>query len=87
VGQDCLKFGQCEGGAVAGDGFQLVQSAAGVAEGAAADHGDGEAAGSGDGSDQEAGLVSHAAGGVLVDGGLAEARGDRTFRRSRAWRG
>ncbi len=40
---------------------------------AAADHGHGEAAGGGDGRDEEAGFVADAAGGVLVDGGLAEA--------------
>ena len=63
----------------AGDGFELVECAAGVAEAAAGDHGDadagdacgrwrGEAGGGEDGGDEEGGLVADAAGGVLVDG-------------------
>ena len=77
--EDCLEFGERERGAIAGDGFQLVQRPAGVAEGAAADHGHGQAAGRGDGRDQEAGLVADAAGGVLVDGDFAEAGGRELF--------
>ncbi len=67
--------GSC--GAKAGDGLQLVQGSAGVAERAAGDHGIAEAeafacfqgcAGRGnDGSDQQRGLVANPAGGVLVD--------------------
>jgi len=65
-------------GVEAGDGFELVEGAAGVTEGAAGDHGDadsgdtgwsglGEAGGSKDGGDEDRGLVADAAGGVLVD--------------------
>ena len=71
-------LGEGELGVEAGDGFELVESAAGVAEGAAADHGDddsgdsfgggmSEAGGGEDGGDEEGGLVADAAGGVLVD--------------------
>ena len=68
-----------EGGAVAGNGFKFIQRAAGVAEGAAGDHGYGDAAGRSDGRDEETGFVAYAAGGVLVDGGFAEARRGEFF--------
>ena len=66
-------------GVEARDGFELVECASGVAEGAARDHRDadagdavgcgrGEAGGGEDGGDEEGGLVAYAAGGVLVDG-------------------
>ena len=72
-------------GVEAGDGFELVECAAGVAEGAAGDHGDGdagrelEAGGGEDGGDEEGGLVADAAGGVLVDGEGVERCGVEGF--------
>ena len=68
----CGKLFERERGAEAGDRFKLVERAAGVAERAAADHGHVQAAGGGDGRDEEAGLVTDAAGGVLVDGGFTQ---------------
>ena len=73
-------------GVEAGDGFELVERAAGVAEAAAGDHRDadagdsggrgcGEAGGGEDGGDEERGLVADAAGGVLVDGEGVEGGG------------
>ncbi len=50
-----------------------------MAEGAAGDHGDGDAAGRSEWGDEEAGFVADAAGGVLVDGNLAEAGGGEFF--------
>ncbi len=79
------------------NGFELVESAAGVAEGPAADHGDADAGNAGVGwmrkagggenrGDEQRGLVADAAGGVLVDGeGIREAR-HRRYRRRSAWR-
>ena len=75
AGEDGLKFVEGKGGAEAGDGFQFIESSAGVAESAAADHGNGEAAGGGDGSNKETGFVADAAGGVLIDGDFAQAGG------------
>ncbi len=80
------EVAEVELGVEAGDGFELVERAAGVTEGAAGDHGDadagdsggcgrGEAGGGEDGSDEEGGLVAYAAGGVLVDGEGVEWRG------------
>jgi hypothetical protein len=77
-------------GVEAGDGFELVQSAAGVAEAAAGDHGDadagdsagcggGQAVGCKDRGDEEGGLVADAAGGVLVDGEGLERAGVEGF--------
>ena len=74
---DGEELGQRELGAEAGDGFELVESSAGVAEAAAGDHGvaelkprlpRGRAGGGDDGGDEQGGLVADAAGGVLVDG-------------------
>ncbi len=63
--------------AVAGQGFELVQRAAGVAQAAAADHGHDDACGRPGGShhgrQDEAELVAHAAGAVLVEHRAAEA--------------
>ena len=50
----------------AGDGFELVERAAGVAEATTADHGNGEASGGGDGGENERGFVADATGGMLV---------------------
>ena len=50
----------------AGDRFQLIERAAGVAKAATADHRDVEAGRGDDGSDDERGLVADAAGGVFV---------------------
>ena len=50
----------------AGDGFELIERAAGVAEAAAADHRNGEAARGDDGREDERSLVADAAGGMLV---------------------
>jgi len=50
-----------------------------VAEGASADHGHSHATGRGQWRDEEAGLVAYAAGGVLVDGGLAQPGGRELF--------
>ncbi len=79
LAENLLEAGEGELGIEAGDGFELVECAAGVAEAAAGDHGDADAgyavgggcgeAGCGeDGRDQEGGFVAYAAGGVLVDG-------------------
>ena len=65
-GEDAGEVGDGELGVEAGDGFKLVEGAAGVAEGAAGDHGDGETSGGDDGGNEEAGLVANAACGVLV---------------------
>ena len=51
----------------AGDGFQLVECAAGVAEAAAADHGDRHARRGGQRSQHQRSFVADAAGGMLVD--------------------
>ena len=78
-GKDVDELWEGELGVEAGDGFELVQGAAGVAEAASGDHGDadagdavrggsGEASGGDDGCDEKGGLVADAAGGVLVDG-------------------
>ena len=91
------QLGEGELGVEAGDGFELVECAAGVAEGAAADHGDAdagdaggcglsEAGGGEDGGDEEGGLVADASGGVLVDGEGVEGGRRRRFRRRSAWR-
>ena len=66
VGEDAGEVLDGELGVEAGDGFELVEGASGVAEASAGDHGDGEACGGDDGGDEEAGLVAYAAGGVLV---------------------
>ena len=73
------QLGEVELGVEAGNGFQLVEGAAGVTERAAADHGDtdagdagrcgvGEAGGGKDGGNEEGGFVADASCGVLVDG-------------------
>ena len=61
------KFFEREIDVEAGDGFELVERAAGVSEAAAADHGNGQAARSDDRSEDERSFVADAAGGVLVD--------------------
>ncbi len=87
-GEEDLVEGEL--GVEAGDGFELVECAAGVAEAAAGDHGDadagdaswckgGEACGGEDGCDEKRGLVADAAGGVLVDGEGVEAGGVEGF--------
>ena len=81
IHENCLKFGQCERRAVAGNRFKFVEGPAGVSECPAADHGDGHSAGRGDGRDQEAGLVADPAGGVLVHGYFAKALGREFFSR------
>lgn len=79
LAEDLLEAGEGELGVETGDGFELVQRAAGVAEAAAGDHGDadagdscdggmGEARCGEDGADEEGGLVTNSAGGVFVDG-------------------
>src|SRR6202011_3165756 len=73
-------------GVEAGDGFEVVQGAAGVTERTTADHGHadagdafrrerGEARSGEDGGNEERGLVADAAGGVLVDGKGVEGSG------------
>ncbi len=66
----------------AGDGFQFVERAAGVAEAAAADHGHVEAGRGNDGSDDERSFVADAAGGVLVHFRAREDRTNRVLRRN-----
>ncbi len=81
---------ECELRVEAGDGLELVECAAGVAEAAAGDHGDadtgdtcgcwrGKACCGEDGGDEERGLVADAAGGVLVDGEGVEWGGVEDF--------
>jgi len=57
-----------------GDGFELIESAAGVAETAAADHGNGESGGGDDGSENERCFVADAAGGMLIHFSAGNAR-------------
>src|SRR5699024_10722302 len=52
-----------------GDGLELVEGAAGVAEPAAGQLRDGDAVGGDQGREREGDLVPHPAGGVLVGGG------------------
>ena len=77
-------------GVEAGDGFELVECATGVAQAAAGDHGDadardtcwrgcGEASGGKDGCDEEGGLIADAASGVLVDGEGVQGSGVEGF--------
>ena len=54
-------------GAEAGNGLQLIQRAAGMAERAAGHHRNDDARRRGQWRDNEAGLIADAAGGVLVD--------------------
>ena len=88
--EDVAHLGERELGVEAGDGLELVECAAGVAEAAAADHGDddagdsfgggmSEAGGGEDGGDQEGGFVADSAGGVLVDGEGVEGSGVDDF--------
>src|SRR6202012_2019154 len=72
--EDCFEFRERERGAEAGDGVEFVQSAAGVAQRPAADHGYSDSACGGDWSYEEAGFVADAAGGVLVDSLLSQTR-------------
>lgn len=80
------ELGEVELGVEAGDGLELVECAASVAERAPRDHGDAnagnssgsrrsEAGGGEDGGDEEGGLVADAAGGVFVDCEGVEGRG------------
>ncbi len=64
--KDALEIGESERGVEAGDGFELVERAASMAESAAADHRNGEAARGYDGRKDERSLVTYAAGGMLV---------------------
>ena len=77
VAKDLAEADEGELGVEAGDGFEFVEGAAGVAEAATGDHGDadgrcarggeaGHTSGGEDGGDEERGLVADAAGGVLV---------------------
>jgi len=74
----------------AGNGFEFVEGSAGVAEGAAGDHGNtnagdavgvwrGEACGGENGSDEERGFVADTSGGVLIDGEGEEGGGVEGF--------
>ena len=58
---------EVEIGAETGNGFELIQRAAGVAQRAAGNHGNDDARGRGQRRRDQAGFVAHAAGGVLVD--------------------
>ena len=66
------ELGEGEADAEAGDGLELVQRSAGVAEAAARDHGHVDAAGRGQRSEDQRRLVAHAARGVLVDLGAGQ---------------
>ena len=66
MAEDAAKFAERKIDIEAGNRFQLVQCAAGVAEAAAADHRNGQAAGCHDGSEDKRGFVANASGGVLV---------------------
>ena len=67
------RFGERQVGAKAGDGLELVERAAGVAEAAARHHRHGDAAARDQRREHERHLVAHAARRVLVDHGSAEA--------------
>ena len=69
------KLGFGEAGAVAGNGFELVERAAGDAEAAAGDHRDGGAAGGDERGEGDGYLVADAAGGMLVDLDAGDAGG------------
>ena len=73
-GDPRAEGGEVEAGAVAGDGFELVEGAAGVSEGAARHHGHLDAAGRDDGRQGQGDLVADAAGGMLVHEGARDAR-------------
>ena len=73
------ELDEAEISAEAGNGFELIQSAAGVAERAAGDHGHDDAGGGGQRRSDQAGFVAHAAGGVLIDGDFAKVRGIELF--------
>src|ERR1700731_1053166 len=70
--EDAAKILEREIHVETGDGFELVERAASVAEAASADHGDVEAGGSSDGSDDEGSLVANASGGMFVHFGGGE---------------
>jgi hypothetical protein len=61
------KFAGSEVDAVAGDGFQLVDGAAGESESASGDHGDGDTAGGDEGGERDGDFIADAAGGMLID--------------------
>src|SRR5262249_23497127 len=65
--KNAAKFFERERGVEAGDGFEFIERATGVAEAAAADHGDVDAARGNDGCEDERSLVANAAGGMFVD--------------------
>ena len=65
-GELLLKLFGGEVGAEAGDGFELVERAAGVAQGAPGHHGHDDAGGGGQRGHDQAGLIADSAGGVLV---------------------
>ncbi len=69
-GEDLLLL---QVGSVAGDALQLVEGAAGVAQGAAGDHGHVEPGCGSDGGHQEGGFVAHSTGGVLIHLGPGQA--------------
>src|SRR5271170_7133083 len=72
-------FIERELGAEAGDAVELVERAAGVAEGATADHWIDESGSGNDRRDDEGDAVADSAGGVLVDGEFFQRRGIEDF--------
>ena len=63
----CAELIEREIRAEAGNGFELVERAAGVAKTAAGNHGDDDARRGRDGRADQAGLIADAAGRMLVD--------------------
>ena len=77
--QGLEKLGFGESGAIAGDGFELVEGAAGDAETPPGDHRDGGAAGGDERGEGNGYFVADAAGGVFVDFGAGNAGGVDDF--------
>ncbi len=67
LGQHPLELAEQQADAEAGDRFELVEGAAGVAEAPARHHRHDDAAGGGERREDQRGLVADAAGAVLVD--------------------